>query len=450
MSSTLRAAVSDLMDQAKSDLAELLAFRSVADPALQPPEECHRAAEWVVAKFRELGFEDATTSETSDGSLAVHGSAPGPEGSPTVLLYSHYDVQPPLGEDEWNYPVWDLTEGENGRWYGRGTADCKGNVIMHLTALRALRETDGTYPVNLKIVVEGSEEQGTGGLDDFIPENPELLRSDAIVIADAGNAVIGLPTLTTTLRGLSAVDVTLSALESPVHSGVFGGPAPDPVAGLSKLLASLHDEAGNTTIDGLDNSGVWEGQEFPAEMFRQAATVLDGVDLIGDGNVSDMAWARYSATVIGIDLPSVADSANSVQASARARITLRIPPGGNHEESSRALVEHLRSRVPWNLRFEAEVVAAGNPFAGGGDGPAYRAVKAALEESYGQAPISIGQGGSIPICSVLQETYPQAEIILYGIAEPECLIHAPNESVAPSEIEHIAFAEALFLQRFAG
>ena len=437
------------MSQARSDLAELVAFRSVADPAVQPPEECRKAAEWVAGKFRELGFDDVTASETTDGSLAVHGSAPGPESSPTVLLYSHYDVQPPLGEDEWESPVWELTEGENGRWYGRGTADCKGNVVMHLTALRALRQVDGAYPVNVKVIVEGSEEQGTGGLDDFVPENAELLRADAIAIADSGNAVIGLPTLTTTLRGMAAVDVSVAALESAVHSGVFGGPAPDPVAGLTAMLASLHDEEGNTTIDGLDNSGVWEGQQFPPEMFRDAATVLEGVDLIGSGSVSDMAWARYSATVIGIDIPSVADSANSIQASARARITLRIPPGGDATESSGALVSHLRSRVPWNLEFKAEVVASGNPFAASQGGPAYRALQAGLEEAYGKEMITIGQGGSIPLCDVLQETYPQAEIMLYGIEEPQCLIHAPNESVDPSEIEHIALAEALFLKRYA-
>ena len=169
-----------------------------------------------------------------------------------MLLYCHYDVQPPLGEDAWTSPVWELTE-RDGRWYGRGAADCKGNIVMHLTALRALKQVDGGFPCGVKLICEGSEEQGTGGLEAFVPENAELLRADTILVVDTGNFAVGVPTLTTTLRGMTSVDVTLEALGSAMHSGMFGGPAPDPVVGLIQMLASLHDEHGNTTVDGLDD-----------------------------------------------------------------------------------------------------------------------------------------------------------------------------------------------------
>ncbi|MBN8867195.1 MAG: dipeptidase [Solirubrobacterales bacterium] len=449
-SEELRNSVKGLMDQARSDLAELVSYRSVADPEQQPPEECKKAADWIVGKFRELGFDDIATSETSDGSHCIHGSAAGPEGAPTVLLYCHYDVQPPLGEDIWRTPVWELVEGDDGRWYGRGSADCKGNVIMHLTALRALKEVDGSFPVNVKLIVEGSEEQGTGGLEDFVPENVDLLRADAISVVDTGNAELGLPTLTTSLRGMTSIDVTIEALDSAMHSGMFGGPAPDPVAGLTAILASLHDADGNTTVDGLDNSGTWSGEEYEADQFRRDAHVLDGVDLVGSGSVADMLWARYDATVVGIDIPPVVGSASAIQASARARVSLRIPPGGTGQEAQDALINHLESRVPWNLRFSADRVASGDPFTGSLSGPAFDSLKAGLEEAYGREMATIGQGGSIPLCNVFQETYPEAEIMLYGVEEPKCLIHAPNESVDPSEIENIALGEALFLKNFGG
>lgn len=262
-SDALRAKVAELMPQAKADLSELVAFRSVADPQQQPPEECRKAADWIVRAFTEVGLQDLTKSTTPDGSDCMHGHTPGPAGAPTVLLYCHYDVQPPLGEDAWRTPVWGLTEDDDGRWYGRGTADCKGNVVVHLTALRALKAPYGSFPVNIKLIVEGSEEQGTGGLDAYVPPNADLLRADTICVVDAGNAALGQPTLSISLRGVTDVDLTLEALASPMDSGAFGGPAPEPVAGLVQILASLHDADGNTTVDGLDNTGTWTGDRLP-------------------------------------------------------------------------------------------------------------------------------------------------------------------------------------------
>ncbi len=177
--------------------------------------------------------------------------------------------------------------------------------------------------------------------------------------------------------------------------------------------------------------------------------VLDGVELMGDGNVADLLWARPSATVLGIDVPPVIGSSSAVQASAAARVSLRLPPGMTGQAAQDALVEHLRSRVPWGLRCEIERVAVGDPFVGSLDGPAFEAMRSAMETSFGRPMTTEGQGGSIPLCNVLADTFPEAEIMLLGVEEPKCLIHAPNESVDPSEIEHIALAEALFLERFA-
>ena len=205
-----------------------------------------------------------------------------------------------------------------------------------------------------------------------MPENVELLRADTILVVDTGNFAVGVPTLTTTLRGMTSIDVTLEALSSPMHSGMFGGPAPDPVVAMIQLLGSLHDEHGNTTIDGLDNRQRWTGVDYAAEQFRSDANVLDGAELMGDGSVADMLWARPSATVLGIDVPHVIGSSAAIQASAAARVSLRIPNGVGGQAAQDALVEHLRSRVPWGLHCTIERVAVGDPFVGLAVGPRLR------------------------------------------------------------------------------
>jgi acetylornithine deacetylase/succinyl-diaminopimelate desuccinylase-like protein len=442
----LRQRIADLMPAARDELAELVALRSVADPRQYPPEECERAARWVLEKFAEIGFTDAHLEETSDGSMAVVGSRPGPDpAAPTVLLYAHYDVQPPLDDDAWHTPPFELTE-VDGRWYGRGAADCKGNIVMHLAALRALGDE---VPVNLKLVVEGSEEQGTGGLEAFVATHADLLRADTILVCDTGNAAVGHPAATVSLRGMVNVVVTVEALASEIHSGMFGGAAPDALAALVAMLATLRDAQGNTTVTGLDSTRRWSGAPYPPEQFAADAGVLDGVSLLGDGSVSDMLWARPSVTILGIDCPPVVGSAAAVVPRAAARLNLRIPPGTSPEAAQPALVEHLRAAAPWGVHVTVEVEATGSPFEAATDGPAYRAMGEAMQRAYGREMTSLGQGGSIPLCNVFEETYPDAEIILMGVEEPLCLIHAPNESVDPGEIEAMALAEALFLERYA-
>jgi cysteinylglycine-S-conjugate dipeptidase len=442
---TLRSSVQALMPRAKEELATLVSFKSVADAKQFPPEECEKASNWLIEAFGELGFQDLAAHPTPDGSKAVVGHRPGPEGAPTVLLYCHYDVQPPLDDAAWQTPVWELTE-KDGRWYGRGAADCKGNIVMHLTALRALGDD---IPCTVKLVAEGSEEQGTGGLEAFVPGNADLLRADAILVCDAGNFAVGAPAVTTSLRGLANVVVTVSTLSSAMHSGMFGGPAPDALTALVQMLGTLHDERGNTTIRGLESGQTWAGIAYPADQFRADANVLDGVDLVGDGSVSDLLWARTALTILGIDCPPVVGSSAAIQPTARARLNLRVPPGMEAQEAQDALVAHLEAVAPWHAHVEIEREASGDPFSGSTDGTAFTTLTDAMRDAYGVEATTEGQGGSIPLCNVFLETYPDAEIMLLGVEEPRCLIHAPNESVDPSEIENMAVTEALFLQRYA-
>ncbi|MFG3281027.1 dipeptidase [Streptomyces sp. NPDC048111] len=440
--------IASLMPRAKAELTELVAFQSVADEAVAPRSECEAAARWVADALRAEDFQDVALLDTPDGSQSVYGLLPGPAGAPTVLLYAHYDVQPKLDESAWVTPPFELTE-RDGRWYGRGAADCKGGFIMHLLALRALK-ANGGVPVSVKVIVEGSEEQGTGGLEQYAEAHPELLTADAIVIGDTGNFRVGLPTVTATLRGMTMIRVRVDTLGGNLHSGQFGGAAPDALAALIRVLDSLRDEHGQTVIEGLDATAAWEGLQYPEDEFRQDAKVLDGVALPGTGTVADRIWARPAVTVIGIDCHPVAGATPSIPASARAQISLRVPPGQDAAEATKLLYAHIEKHVPWNARVSFEQVGQGQPFRADTSSPAYTSMADAMAVAYpGQEMQSSGMGGSIPLCNTLAALYPESEILLIGLSEPEAQIHAVNESVSPDELERLSVAEAHFLVNYA-
>ncbi|MER7643797.1 dipeptidase [Streptomyces sp. NPDC126522] len=440
--------VASLMPTARRELTELVAFQSVADFDQFPKSESEGAANWVADALRAEGFQDVALLDTPDGTQSVYGYLPGPEGAKTVLLYAHYDVQPPLDVAGWTSPPFELTE-RDGRWYGRGAADCKGGVIMHLLALRALK-ANGGIPVHVKVIAEGSEEQGTGGLERYAEDHPELLKADTIVIGDAGNFRVGLPTVTSTLRGMTMLRVRVDTLEGNLHSGQFGGAAPDALAALIRVLDSLRAEDGSTTVEGLSAESSWDGLTYAEEQFRKDAKVLDGVELIGSGAVADRIWARPAVTVLGIDCPPVVGATPSVQAGARALVSLRVPPGTDAAEATKLLQAHLESHIPWGARVRTEQIGQGQPFSADTTSPAYTAMADAMAVAYpGEEMQYAGQGGSIPLCNTLAALYPQAEILLIGLSEPEAQIHALNESVSPEELERLSVAEALFLQNYA-
>ncbi|MEU6446496.1 dipeptidase [Streptomyces sp. NPDC046979] len=440
--------VSSLLPRAKEELAALVAFKSVADFDQFPRSESVGAADWIASALRAEGFQDVDLLDTPDGTQSVYGYLPGPEGAKTVLLYAHYDVQPPLDEAGWVTPPFELTE-RNGRWYGRGAADCKGGVLMHLLALRALK-ANGGVPVHVKVIAEGSEEQGTGGLERYAEAHPELLAADTIVIGDAGNFRVGLPTVTSTLRGMTLVRVRVDTLEGNLHSGQFGGAAPDALAALIRVLDSLRAEDGSTTVDGLAADSAWEGLAYDEEQFRRDARVLEGVELIGSGSVADRIWARPAVTVLGIDCPPVVGATPSVQAGARALVSLRVPPGVDAAEATKLLQAHLEARTPWGARVEVEQIGQGQAFRADTSSPAYQAMADAMAVAYpGEEMQYAGQGGSIPLCNTLAALYPEAEILLIGLSEPEAQIHAVNESVSPQELERLSVTEALFLRNYA-
>ena len=437
-------------------LKELVSFNSVHnEPGLE--DQTAKAAEWVHATLADAGFTPEAIT-TADGSTAIVAKRPGKEGAKTVLLYSHYDVVPAGNPEAWDSDPFTLTE-RDGRWYGRGAADCKGNVAMHLAALRALDAAGGT-DLNLTVLIEGSEERGGEGLSALIEERPELFAADAILIADAGNAKAGVPTLTTSLRGGSQINVKVSTLNSAVHSGQFGGAAPDAVKALMRTLDSLTDEYGRTTIDGVDCASTWplaEGQDtaYTEEDFRADAHMLEGTEIMGAKDpagataIADMIWARPAVTITGFTSTPVSEAVNAIPATAEANINLRTPATMDPRTTAEALAEHLKKHVPFGAHIEVTILEANLGFETDPTKPAVALLGECLGEAYDGETITQGMGGSIPLTVELQQKHPNAEIALFGVEEPQCTIHSANESVDPNEIEKIAIAEALFLQRFA-
>jgi cysteinylglycine-S-conjugate dipeptidase len=435
----LRGRLGDLLVPARKDLAELVAIRSVAGAAA----EGLRAAEWIRDVLAAEGFQGVRLLPVQDSGPAVYAerSAARPD-APTVLLYAHYDVHSALDEDVWKTPPFELTE-VDGRWHGRGAADGKGNLLMHLTALRALGDQT---PVNLKIVVEGSAEHNASGLSRLLAEYAQMLSADVFVIGDAGNLAVGVPAITVSLRGLVTLSVTTQTLQAPLDAGSYAGPAPDALAALLLMLATFRDAVGNTSIMGLDNMSSWGGALYAPARFRDDAAILDGVGLLGHGAVADSLWARPAITVLDIDYP-VHGEHSMIQPWARARLDLRVPPHVDEAKAARALISHLNQVAPWGAHVRVEREAAVPPFLARTGGPAYAILAEAMREVYGEEPAQLGRGGTNALCVGLAETFPDAEILVIGVEEPTARRHEPDESVDPAEIADMALVEALFLRR---
>lgn len=436
----VRATVEGLMPDLLNELEAMVAIPSIAFPGF-PPEPVHAMSEAVVELFRASGVEDVRLLQIPGGYPAVYADVPGPAGSPTVLLYAHYDVQPAPVEQGWDTDPWTATRKEDGRIYGRGAADDKSGLVIHAGTMRALA---GRLPVGVRILVEG-EEETISHLGDYVDANPELFACDAFVIADMGNQEVGRPALTTALRGDVSCTLRVRTLDHPVHSGLFGGAAPDALVALIHILATLHDAQGNTIVPGV-TTGDWAGADFDEEAYRYSSGVLDGVDLVGTGSLASRLWSKPSVTVIGIDAPSVKEASNVLIPEATAKISMRIVPGADADHELEALMGHLRSVAPWNVIVEVEKVKVGWPFAVDMSGPVLRTASKALEIAFGRPAEQIGSGGSIPLVATLKKAAPSADVLLWG-AEDLALarIHASNESVDPREIENMVVAQILTL-----
>ncbi|GAA4232923.1 acetylornithine deacetylase/succinyl-diaminopimelate desuccinylase-like protein [Streptosporangium album] len=438
----IEGAVTAGMPQAVEDLKRLVAIPSVAFPG-HPEEPVRAAAAATEELLRSAGLPHVRQIPVEGSFPAVYAEAPAPPGAPTVLLYAHYDVQPAGDPLLWRTPAFEPTE-IDGAIYGRGAADDKSGVISHVAALRAFR---GNFPVGIKVIVEGQEEYAGERLEAFVERNPDLLRADAIVVADCGNPHVGDPAVTTSLRGMGAFTIEVRTLRESLHSGSFGGAAPDALAALIRMLAALHDDHGDIRVPGLPR-GAFLGSGPSEEEFRATAGVLDGVSLIGSGTLADRLWASYAITVTGLDVPTVSGAINAVQPLARARVTVRVPPAGDPKTTVNAVVDFLRQVAPWGVEVNVSDLVLGSGYLADSGGAARAALNRAMERAFGRPPRDVGAGGSIPLVSTLVKQFPAASILLFGAEDDDASIHAPNERVNIEELRRTAVAEALFLQEY--
>lgn len=442
----IRQRVQELMPGIRSDLEDLVRIESVsADPARAA--EVQRSAEAVAALVRAEGFDDVEIVSARDdgGAPAVIAHKPGPAGSPTVLLYAHHDVQPENDHADWDSPPFEPTErGE--RLYARGAADDKAGIAAHLGALRVFGEE---LPVGVTLFVEGEEEVGSETLPDLLAAHRERLRADVIVIADSGNWDIGVPALTTSLRGLVRVDVEVRTLTHAVHSGMWGGLVPDALIALSRLIASLHDDDGSVAVAGL-HRGPAADVEYPEERLRAESGATAGVHWIGEGSAVERLWTQPALSITGLDAPQVAGASNTLVPAARARISMRIAPGDTTENALARLREHLEQHTPWGADLAVTVVDTGEATQIDATGPAYDAARQAFTEAWdGTAPVDMGVGGSIPFIAEFLEAFPEASVLVTGVEDPDTRAHGANEGLHLAEFERVVVAEALLLRNVA-
>jgi cysteinylglycine-S-conjugate dipeptidase len=439
--SQLRSALEHALPSVRSDLERLVRIPSVsADPAAKP--QVQASAGEVATLLGQAGMPEVDVLTVDGGQPAVIGKRPAPPGAPTVLLYAHHDVQPTGDRTGWDSDPFEPTE-RDGRLYGRGAADDKAGIAAHLAALRAHGDQ---LPVGVTVLVEGEEEIGSPTLERFLSEYRDRLRADVVVFADAANWTVDVPSLTTSLRGAAPVIVEVRALEHAVHSGMYGGPVPDALTALCRLLATLHDEQGNVAVAGLAR-GEADPLDLTEAQFRADAAVLDGVRLIGTGGLTERLWARPSITVIGIDAPSVAAASNTLVPAARAKISLRVAPGDDVNNASAALAAHLEAHAPWGVHVTVHRQATAAPYRAPAGGPAYQAARWALAEAFGSPAVDVGAGGSIPFVTGYADLFPEAEILISGVEDPDTRAHGANESLHLDMFERACLAETLLLHR---
>lgn len=444
MHEDLKSAVAADTPRLKVLLRELVRLETVSAPGYDPAKVKDGALE-IVDILNDAGFENTRLLESTSGHPAIFAEKPPAEGAPTLLLYAHYDVQPPGPVEEWETGPFDPHE-RDGRIYGRGASDDKSGIVMHLGAIAAHGDV---LPVGVQLFFEGEEEAGSEGLPEILEKNRQLLHPDVIVIGDGGNWEVGVPALLTSLRGLAAVSIEVRTLRSAVHSGLFGGLVPDAVMAMARLLATLHDDAGNVAVEGLISEEIEDTLEFPAELAETQTGKLGSVEFIGKGSIASRLWTRPSISIVALDAPRVSEAINQLVPVSRAKVSMRIPPGQDAAEALRALKEHLSANVPWGAELvflheesgEATTLDTGNW--------AVEAWKEAFAEAYQTETVEMGVGGSIPFIATFKELFPGAPILVLGAGDPTSAIHAPNESQDLGDLERATLAEAIAFRLLA-
>jgi acetylornithine deacetylase/succinyl-diaminopimelate desuccinylase-like protein len=443
-----------------ADLVALARIPSVSAPGFEAAELL-RSADAVAALLRGIGLERVEVLKLPGAHpyvVAEHCRAGA--DAPTALVYAHHDVQPPGRPDRWVTPAFEPTLRADGRLYGRGVVDDKAGIVLHAAALRAWLEAEDRLPINVKVIVEGEEEIGSGHLTQFLQAHRERLACDVLVLSDTQNLATGVPSLTTSLRGIVNVDVRLRALDHPLHSGMWGGPVVDAATALAKLLARLSDEQGAPAVPGLAadvpaldaaTRSRLAALPFDAERFRADAGLLPGVRLAGESGFSvyERLWHRPAIAVLALEAVPLAQASNQLVAEARARVGVRLAPGQDAGRVARCVVEFLESDPPLGTEVRAEPIAVVAGWQTEPVGPAFAAARRAMTAGFGREAVAIGCGGTIPFVGPFAEVMGGIPALLLGLEDPPCNAHGENESLDLRDFRAAARASAHLLAELA-
>ena len=443
---TIRTRVQDDRSRIVDLLKGKIALASVSAKGITG-DHMRRSADYVAGQLRQVGVDarvvQATNPDGTPGAFEVIGSRQVDDKAPTVLLYAHHDVQPVPDSSQWSTDPFTGVEKE-GRLYGRGSADDGGGIAIHSGALHAL---DKDLRVNVKVFIEGEEEMGSRSFIPFLQAHRDDFASDLIIVADSGNWSADTPSLTTSLRGNADLDVTVTVLEHPVHSGQFGGPILDANTLAAMLIASMYDDQGQLAVPGLEGGQPIGGlqRDLDQAQLRADAGVVDSYRLAGTDSLASRLWTKPAAAVIGFDAHPVKGSFNVLADKTRFRISLRTAPTQRPEQAAQALADFLIAHAPHGARVEVAPSDMGMGWAMDADSPVARQAEESMRQAFGRDPVNKGEGGSIPFIPELKRLFPEAQVLVTGPEDPQSNAHSPNESISLQGLVDNIITEALLL-----